>query len=66
MKRFPGEVSLKLSNVLKSDDVRLTLVKDGGHRLSRDADIELIIRTAEELAEGRGDVKTTVDLRISR
>lgn len=46
------EVSLKLSEVLKSDDVRLTLVKDGGHRLSRDADIELIIRTAEELAGG--------------
>ena len=46
------EVSLKLSNLLKSDDVRLTLVKDGGHRLSRDADIELIIRTAEKLAAG--------------
>ena len=44
------ETSLKLSRVLKSDDVRLTLVKDGGHRLSRDQDIELIIRTAEELA----------------
>ena len=43
------EVSLKLTEVLKSDDVRFMLVKDGGHRLSRDADIELIIRTAEEL-----------------
>ena len=48
------EVSLKLSNLLKSDDVRLTLVKDGGHRLSRDADIELIIRTAEELVDEVG------------
>ena len=48
------EVSLKLSDLLKSDDVRLTLVKDGGHRLSRDADIELIIRTAEELADEVG------------
>ncbi|MCY3823599.1 MAG: alpha/beta hydrolase [Nitrospinae bacterium] len=48
------EVSLKLSNLLKSDDVRLTLVKDGGHRLSRDADIELIIRIAEELADEVG------------
>ena len=48
------EVSLKLSNVLKGDDVRLMLVKDGGHRLSRDADIELIIRTAEELADEVG------------
>ena len=44
------EVSLKLARALKGDDVRLTLVKDGGHRLSRDADIELIIRIAEELA----------------
>ena len=54
------EVSLKLSNLLKSDDVRLTLVKDGGHRLSRDADIELIIRTAEKLAAGQGEA--AVDL----
>ena len=46
------EVSLKLTEVLKSDDVHLTLIKDGGHRLSRDADIELIIRTAEEMAGG--------------
>ena len=44
------ETSLKLSRVLKSDDVCLTLVKDGGHRFSRDQDIELIIRAAEELA----------------
>ena len=48
------EVSLKLSNLLKGDDVRLILVKDGGHRLSRDADIELIIRIAEELADEVG------------
>jgi len=48
------ETSLKLSRVLKSDDVRLTLVKDGGHRLSRDQDIELIIRAAEELADEVG------------
>ena len=43
------EVSLRLARALKGDDVRLTLVKDGGHRLSRDEDIELIIRIAEEL-----------------
>ena len=46
----PWETSLRLARALKSDDVRLTLVKDGGHRLSRDEDIELIIQTAEELA----------------
>ena len=51
----PWETSLRLARALKSDDVRLTLVKDGGHRLSRDEDIELIIQTAEELAGGIGE-----------
>ncbi len=48
------EISLKITSVLKGDDVHLTLVKDGGHRLSRDADIELIIQAAEELAVEAG------------
>ena len=51
----PWETSLRLARALKSDDVRLALVKDGGHRLSRDEDIELIIQTAEELAGGIGE-----------
>ena len=51
----PWETSLRLVRALKSDDVRLTLIKDGGHRLSRDQDIELIIQTAEELAGGIGE-----------
>ena len=51
----PWETSLRLARALKSDDVRLTLVKDGGHRLSRDEDIELIIQTAEELAGRIGE-----------
>ena len=48
----PWETSLRLAKALKSDDVRLTLVKDGDHRLSRERDIALIIQTAEELAGG--------------
>ncbi len=35
----PWEVSLRLKDALRSDDVQLTLVEDGDHRLSRDSDI---------------------------
>jgi len=35
----PWEISLKLAEALRSDDVQVTLVKDGDHRLSRDTDI---------------------------
>jgi len=35
----PWEISLKLAAALRSDDVQITLIKDGDHRLSRDSDI---------------------------
>jgi pimeloyl-ACP methyl ester carboxylesterase len=35
----PWEVSLKLKAALRSDDVQVTLIEDGDHRLSRPADI---------------------------
>lgn len=41
----PWQISLKLASALRSSDVQLLLVKDGDHRLSRDADIELLMRT---------------------
>ena len=41
----PWEISLKLSQALRSDDVQLTFVKDGDHRLSRAQDIALLLRT---------------------
>ena len=41
----PWEVSQRLSAVLRSPGVHLTLVKDGDHRLSRDEDIALLLRT---------------------
>ncbi len=47
----PWETSLRLANALASDDLRLTLIKDGEHRLSRPQDVALIIRAAEALAE---------------
>jgi pimeloyl-ACP methyl ester carboxylesterase len=46
----PGEISLRLSAVLASSDVQVTLVKGGDHRLSRDTDIALLIDTVARLA----------------
>jgi len=39
----PWEISLKLSAALCSDDVQVTLVKDGDHRLSRESDIAQLL-----------------------
>ena len=39
-----------LVDMLTSDDVTLTLVKDGDHSLSREADLARLIKTAEVLA----------------
>jgi pimeloyl-ACP methyl ester carboxylesterase len=38
----PWETSLRLAARLAADDVRLTLIKDGDHRLSRPADLALL------------------------
>ncbi len=45
----PFETSLRLAAALHSADVQVTLVKDGDHRLSRDPDIALLLRTIEAL-----------------
>ena len=45
----PWSVSLRLAQALHSADVQVTLVKDGDHRLSRDADIALLVRSADAL-----------------
>ncbi len=45
----PWHHSLHLSEKLRSADVQVTLVKDGDHRLSRPADIDLLIATIERL-----------------
>ncbi|WP_292903241.1 alpha/beta hydrolase [Niveispirillum sp.] len=47
---IPWQTSLDLAAALESDDVRVTLVKDGDHRLSRDADLALMLRLVGELA----------------
>jgi len=48
----PWEISLKLAAALRSSDVRVTLVKDGDHRLSREADIALLLGTVAEMTGG--------------
>lgn len=47
----PHEVSLRLAAALHSADVHVTLIKNGDHRLSRDCDIALLLRTVAALAE---------------
>jgi pimeloyl-ACP methyl ester carboxylesterase len=46
----PYAHAMKLASCLAQDDVVLTLVKDGDHRLSRPEDIERLIRTIDDLA----------------
>ena len=43
----PWTVSLQLAGALRSDQVQVTLVKNGDHRLSRPQDITLLLRTVE-------------------
>ncbi len=45
----PWDISLRLAMALRSQDVQVTLVKDGDHRLSREADIALLLRTIANL-----------------
>jgi pimeloyl-ACP methyl ester carboxylesterase len=50
----PWRISLDLMDRLATLDVRLSLVKGGDHRLSRDEDIALLLATVEELVERVG------------
>jgi pimeloyl-ACP methyl ester carboxylesterase len=49
----PWETSLKVAERLATGDVRVTLVKDGDHRLSRPADISLLIAAVAGMVEGQ-------------
>jgi pimeloyl-ACP methyl ester carboxylesterase len=53
----PWETSLRLAKALRSSDVRVTLIKDGDHRLSRGEDIALLLETLDALVNQLG-VKT--------
>ncbi|WP_370190074.1 alpha/beta hydrolase family protein [Qipengyuania sp.] len=48
----PWQTSLRLAAALRSDDVQVMLVKDGDHRLSREQDIALLLRTIDALTKG--------------
>jgi pimeloyl-ACP methyl ester carboxylesterase len=48
----PWQTSVTLAERLPSRDVVVTLVKDGDHRLSREADLERLGRTLDELLGG--------------
>jgi pimeloyl-ACP methyl ester carboxylesterase len=50
----PWGVSLRLAEALRSADVQVTLIKDGDHRLSRDDDIALLLRTVADAAGAPG------------
>ena len=45
----PWAQSVRLAELIRSDDVQLILVKDGDHRLSREADIALLTRIVGDL-----------------
>ncbi len=47
----PWQRSLDLAERLAAADVRITLVKDGDHRLSRDADLAMLTRTLTALLD---------------
>ncbi len=47
----PWDISLRLSTDLRSSNVQVTLIKDGDHRLSRDEDVALLLRTVAALAD---------------
>ncbi len=43
--------TMRLAELLRSSDVQIHLIKDGDHRLSRDADIALLLDAVGALAE---------------
>src|SRR5581483_10288230 len=51
----PWQRSLVLVDKLAASDVRVSFIKDGDHRLSREQDLRLLCATVEELLGGPGD-----------
>jgi pimeloyl-ACP methyl ester carboxylesterase len=45
----PWETALRIAERVAGDDVRITLIKDGDHRLSRPHDLELLRQTLDAL-----------------
>ena len=47
----PWEHSLKIADAVASDDVELSFIKDGEHRLSRDSDLNRLISAVQNVIE---------------
>jgi pimeloyl-ACP methyl ester carboxylesterase len=47
----PWQTALQIAEQLASEDVQVTLVKDGNHRLSRPQDLALLMRTVGALLD---------------
>ena len=45
----PWETALKIQNMVRSNDVEVTLIKNGDHRLSREEDLEKLKKTVMEI-----------------
>lgn len=53
----PHDHALKLVGLLPADDVTLSLIPDGDHRLSRPQDLDLLVRSVEGIvAQARGNI----------
>ncbi len=50
----PWQLSMELADMLEGDDITVTFVKDGDHRLSRPQDIDLLTTTVTGLVEEAG------------
>ena len=48
----PWATALRISELLTSEEVSVTVVKDGDHRLSRPQDIQLLVDTVKRLRAG--------------
>lgn len=49
----PWRISLEVAGKLATPDVRVILIKDGEHTLSRDQDLRLLTRTLGEMVDGQ-------------
>jgi pimeloyl-ACP methyl ester carboxylesterase len=50
----PWEMSLRIAEQVTAEDVQVTLIKDGDHRLSRPQDLALLCRTLAALLGENG------------
>lgn len=48
----PPAHALRLAELMPSDQVTMTIVKNGDHRLSREEDLALLVRAIENMVEG--------------